>query len=60
MKIGELLGDGPGTGIADVVGAEVERVEVGELLGDEPGTGIAELHSRQGKSAKTCACDDRH
>ena len=60
LEFSELIGDGPGTCLADVVGAEVERLEVGEVFGDGPSTGIAEIHMLQGKSAKTCACDDRH
>ena len=42
MEIGEVLRDGLGPYLTDVVGAEVERVKIGELLGDGPGTSDAD------------------
>ena len=43
MEVGEILGDGPGTDLADVVGAKVKRLEFGEVLGDGPGPGVADV-----------------
>ena len=42
-ELDEVLGNRPGTGIAHIVVAQIERGELAQVLGNHPGAGIAHL-----------------